>query len=71
MDYIKIKLKSKSYLLYFNQSNKTFEKGDVILLCILMIFRYRNVLMEIIKSPETELADSLKAFVEASMYFRA
>lgn len=36
-----------------------------------MIFRYRNVLMEIIKSPETELADSLKAFVEASMYFGA
>lgn len=36
-----------------------------------MIFRYRNVLMEIIKSPETELADSLKAFVEASKYFGA
>lgn len=30
--------------------------------------RYRNVLLEILKHPEAELAECLKAFVEASMF---
>lgn len=35
----------------------------------LLDLRYRNVLTEILKNPEAEMVETLKAFVEASKYF--